>query len=51
MTGFDALSTELQGPLGERGHLLRSYRLVNRIVYLKQALKRHDLNISALASF
>ena len=34
--------------LGEQGHLLRSYKLVNRILCLKQTLTRHDLNISAL---
>ena len=42
----DALIPELQGLLGERGLLFRSYRLVNRILCLKQALTRHDLNVS-----
>ena len=38
----DALSTELQGLLGERGHLLRSYGLVDRLSCLKQALTGHQ---------
>ena len=47
----DALSNELQELLGERGHLLRSYGIVNRLSCLKQALTRHDLNILNLQLF
>ena len=39
---WQLLATRL---LRERGHLLRSYRLMNKILCLKQALARHDLNI------